>query len=67
MILYMKTSKDDLETPIAVADTIMQLAKMTGNSYVGLRSTFSRIRNGKQPQNIWRIVNVPDYEKDEDW
>ena len=45
-MIYMKTSKDDLELPEAVADTGAELAKMVGLTEGSLYSFISRGTRG---------------------
>lgn len=53
MKLYMKCTTDELELPLAVADSIPELAKMTGNSENTIRSSISRC------SNTFYVVDVP--------
>ena len=44
--LYMITSKDDLELPIAVADTPSELARMIGTTRATVESSISKHHKG---------------------
>lgn len=48
MTLWLKVTTDQYELPLAVADTIPELARMTGCTVASLYSIFSRKRKGKQ-------------------
>lgn len=45
-VIYMKTTLDKFELPIAVADTIKELAAITGNSYGTIATSISKNRKG---------------------
>lgn len=48
MTLWLKVTKDKYELPLAVADTIPELAEMTGCTVSSLYTIFSKKRNGKK-------------------
>lgn len=49
MVVYMEVTKDELELPVAVADTIAELARMTGTRANNISSSMSHARkNGWQ-------------------
>jgi hypothetical protein len=45
--LYLLVTKDKFSLPLAVADSIEELAGMTNLQYSTLKTRFSRIYNGK--------------------
>ncbi len=53
MKLYCKATRDKYKLPVAVADSIPELAKMTGNSENTIRSSISRC------SNTFYVVEVP--------
>lgn len=44
--LYVKTTKDDLELPIAVADSTSELARMLGTTRGTVKSSISKHHKG---------------------
>lgn len=63
MILYMKTTSDEYELPLAVAESPRELAEMIGIKVASVASTISRIKNGKpEATKCYHIVEVEDDE-----
>ena len=58
--LYMRTTKDKYQLPVAVADSPKELAKMVGTSPGVVRSCISRKKLG------WASVEIPDEEMEEE-
>ena len=58
MKLWMKVTNDKYELPVAVAESIPELAKMTGLSVSSLRSMFCRKRKGVKPCKCYVEVTV---------
>lgn len=58
--LYMKVTNDEYELPLAVAESISELAKMTGATKASLFSIFSRQRRGKKYSYSYREVDIDD-------
>lgn len=54
MKLYMRTTTDELELPIAVAGSAKELAKMTGTTAASVLSSISHKHKG------WERVEVED-------
>ena len=54
MKLYIKTTMDDLELPVAVAGSAKELAKMTGTTAASVLSSISHKHKG------WDRVEVED-------
>lgn len=54
MVIYMAISQDKYELPLAVADTVVELAKMLGVSKNTIYSTMSKYKAGerKKPKYI---------------
>lgn len=59
--LYMKLTKDEYQLPIVVATSVKECATLSGNSYKGLKSVFSKIRHGHK-QTGWDIVTIDEDE-----
>ena len=59
MKLYLKTTTDDLELPIAVAESPGELAKMLGTTKGSVNSCIARHHSG------WFKVEVEDEPEDE--
>jgi len=57
MKLYMKTTKDELELPLAVARSANELARMIGLKESTVYSSLSRKSKG------WAVVEVEDEEE----
>lgn len=68
--LYMITTGDRLDLPVAVADSVTILSKMTGMSAGSLESLFSKARNpAKYPtcKAVLKKYHTIIVEEDEDW
>ena len=59
MFLYLKTTLDNLELPIAVADSAVELAEMIGTNANVVYSSISKGRKG------WYKVEVENEERTE--
>lgn len=59
MILYMMTTRDKYELPLAVSDTIAGLARMVGEPEKRVYNAFSNKSNGNKPKK-WHRVEVDD-------
>lgn len=58
MILYVKTTLDEYELPLAVAESPKELAKMTGTNVNVILSSLSHKRKG------WYRIEVDDLDED---
>ena len=58
--LWMKVTNDEYELPLAVADTMAELARMTGIKPESLYSIISRDRHGKKHTYSYREVVIDD-------
>ena len=58
--LWMKVTNDEYELPLAVADTMAELARMTGVKPESLYSIISRDRHGKKHSYSYREVEIND-------
>lgn len=60
MYLYVKTTKDEYEFPVAVAANADELVSVTGMKLASARSIISKLRHGKPIHKCWHIVEVED-------
>ena len=63
MTLYIKTTDDEYELPVAVGDSVIELARILKLNKKSLESIFSKIRKGKYGNSIYKIVEVDDEER----
>lgn len=59
MYLYVKTTRDEYELPLLVADSARDLASM-GYTYNGAKAITSKLRKGKYKTKGWHLVEVED-------
>lgn len=62
MVLYLKTTTDEYELPLAVAESARELAELTGTSERSMASIISRVRKGTTDTKCYHIVEVEDDE-----
>lgn len=62
MFLYLKTTTDEYELPLAVAASPRELAEITGMKEESAKSIVSRLRNKKNKAKCWHMVEVEDDE-----
>ena len=67
MKLWLKITSDELELPVAVAETAGELSKMLGVSKNSIYASYSRFRNGDRTTSIYREVDIQDDETEEEW
>lgn len=58
MILYIKVTKDKFELPVAVADSVIELAEMTGTTKNTIYSTMSHLKEGRIKWSAYQKVEV---------
>lgn len=58
--VYMKVTKDELELPVAVAETVKELSIMTGRSINAIRSSISKHEHGKLKRSVYVRVILDD-------
>lgn len=58
--LYLYVTADEYELPLAVADSIRELAEMTGKPIVTVASSFSRLKDNPQrrKESIYKKVRI---------
>ena len=66
--LWLKVTRDEYELPVAVADTITELAEMCGVMRGTIASQMSRVNNPNSPRKktVYRKVEIDDGE-DTEW
>ena len=65
MKVYMKVTRDRLELPIYVADTISELARMTDSNEGVIRSSLSHMKSGRNKNSVYREIEIGELEDEE--
>lgn len=65
MVIWMEVTPDELELPVAVADTSFELSRMRGFEKRKVLKDMWRWKNGKMPNCRYRKVEIDD-EPDQD-
>lgn len=60
MVLYMETTKDKYQLPVAVADSIKELSLITGVAYNSIASSISHEKRSKKKSNRFHRIEVED-------
>lgn len=60
MIIYMCVTEDKYELPIAVADTIPELARLTGATSGSIYSCLSKVKHGNANKSRYIKVVIED-------
>lgn len=60
--LYLKVTNDKYELPLAVGDSVIDLARLLNMKRSSLESVFSKVRHGDQGHRMYKIVEVIDDE-----
>ena len=60
MIIYMCVTEDKYELPIAVADTVPELAKLTGATSGSIYSCLSKVKHGNANKSRYIKVVIED-------
>ncbi|MBQ7067155.1 MAG: hypothetical protein IJN92_10090 [Lachnospiraceae bacterium] len=58
MTVYMEVTQDEYELPVAVADTVEELAKMRGTTIGSILSTISKYKCGKRKKIKYLRVDL---------
>lgn len=53
-------TRDAYELPVAVADSMAELARMVGVHQSALSHAFAKVRNGEYKDSVYKIVEVED-------
>lgn len=64
MNVYMKVSRDKYELPIAIADTVGELAAMTGTTKESIFSNISHQQSGSIRNGSFKKVDIGDMDED---
>lgn len=56
MIVFMKVTRDKYELPIAIADSIQELARITGSNEKTIRSAISHSKNGRRKTSVYQAI-----------
>lgn len=60
----MQVTEDEYELPVAVADTVKELAKIVGVKENTIHSSISHMKSGRIKTSIYRRVEVEDEEEE---
>ena len=60
--LYLKVTNDKYELPLAVGDSVIDLARLLNMKRSSLESVFSKVRHGSKSHRMYKIVEVIDDE-----
>ena len=63
MILYMKVTRDEYELPLAVADSVEELSRMTGSTEGSIWSTLSHQKTGRIKSGSFKRIEIGDGEE----
>lgn len=58
MVVFMKVTRDKYELPIAIADSIQELARITGSNENTIRSELSHAKTKKRKRSIYQKVEI---------
>lgn len=55
-------TRDKLELPVAIADSIVELAEITNTDYRTICSAISHLRNGRRKTSIYQEIEIGEIE-----
>lgn len=58
MYVWMKVTQDKYEHPVAVADSVQELSRITGDSVNSIRSWMSHYKSGRLKTRKFVKVNI---------
>lgn len=58
MVVYIKVTDDEYEFPVAIADTVAELARIVGTNEKTIRSAISHHKAGRRHFCIYRAVDI---------
>jgi len=64
--LWMKVTFDEYQFPIEIADSVHELARLTGAKVQNIRCCVSKLEHGKSKRSHWVRVRMEE-EEDEDY
>ena len=62
MKVYIAVTRDRLELPIAIADSIKELAQITNTDARTISSAISHIRSGRRKTSVYQEVEIGEIE-----
>ena len=62
MKVYMKTTRDRYELPIAIADSPIELSRITNDDVSTIRSALCHVRSGRNKNSVYVEVEIGDLE-----
>lgn len=65
MIVYMKVTRDKYELPIAVADSVRELSRMTGATENSIWSNITHQKKGRIKRGSFKRVDIGEMEETE--
>ena len=60
MKVYMKVTNDKYELPVAIADTIGELAKITNTDDRTIRSAICHVKSGRRKSSMYKEIEIGD-------
>ncbi len=64
-VIWMKVTNDEYELPVAVADSIGELAKILGTTNNSISSSMSHYRKGVTKKTLYKKVIIEEGEEDD--
>ena len=58
MKVYIMVTNDKFELPVAIADTVCELSRITGVDKRAIHSALSHVRSGKHKTSIYQEVEI---------
>ena len=65
MKVYMKVTRDRYELPIAIADSVVELARITGSNVVTIRSALCHQRSGRNKNSVYQEIEIGELDDEE--
>ena len=65
MIVYAKVTRDEYELPIAIADSVPELAKITGATVNSIYTNITHQKRGQIKNGSYKRIDIGDAEEDE--
>ena len=62
MKVYIMTTNDEYEFPIAMADTMVELGRITNVNVKTIRSAIYHVKSGRLKNSIYKEVEIGDLE-----
>lgn len=65
MIVYAKVTRDEYELPIAIADSVPELATITGATVDSIYLNITHQKSGRIKNGSYKRIDIGDVEEDE--